>query len=171
MRGLMDNALRYPHNTAMRLLFCSIASSVAASALAQSLPTDTDLRTAYCITVAKSQLIVTQQMLNGEPERSPAFAFVQKTHKEQADLVNRLQSYLLPKLSGLDAEPLLLAVKRAVVDLEEGKAAASACASRCEPSLQNGRPTQRWSACVDECLVSPLARRLRACSTPDWLPY
>ena len=167
----MDNALRYPHNTAMRLLFCYLAFSVAAPALAQSLPTDTDLRTAYCITVAKSQLIVTQQMLDGEPERSPAFAFVQKTHKEQADLVNRLQSYLLPKLSGLHAEPLLLAAKRAVVDLDEGKAAASVCTRRCEPSLQNGRPTQRWSACVDECLAGPLQTRLSRCRTPDWLPY
>jgi len=155
----------------MRFLVCCLAFSFADAALAQSLPTDADLRTAYCITVTKSQLAITQEMLGGEHESSPTFTVVQKILKEQADIVNRLQSYLLPKLSSLNADSLLLASKRAVVDLEQAKAAAGVCASRCTPHFQNGRWTPRWSACMDECQASPLETRLRACRTPDWLPY
>lgn len=155
----------------MRLIISALSCTLAGTVIAQAMPTDLDLRAAYCARVAAVQLAGMQQLMGGETPDSPAYAFVQKTLKDQANALNRLQSYLLPKLSSLDPVPLIAAARRADVDLEESKQVASVCAQRCEAHLQNGRPTQRWSACVDECAASPLVTRVGACRAPDWLPF
>lgn len=167
----MDNLLRRRQNVPMRLLFAALSFAVAGPVLALTVPTDIDLRTAYCARVVATQLAGLQQMMAGEPESSPAYAFVQKTLRDQADVLSRLQSYLLPKLSGLDPEPLIAAALRADTDLEQAGQTGSVCSRKCAGHLENGRPSQRWSACVDECSAGPLTTRLRSCRTPDWLPF
>jgi len=153
-------------------LFLAIASCVfGGTVFAQAMPTDIELRTAYCIRVTGQQLQVMREMIGGEPQGSPAYGAVQKLLQDQATALNRLRSYLLPKLSSLQPDALIAAAGRADADMEQAKGAGTVCTKKCEHLQENGRPGEKWALCVEQCADNPLTKRLRACREPDWLPF
>lgn len=138
---------------------------------AQALPTDLDLRTAYCARVLAAQSAEIELMLAGTPEGSPVRQAIQRDLRERAAALHRLRSYLLPKVDALATEPLIAAALRADSDLDEMKRVAGTCTTSCSQHLDGGSPTSRWSLCTEECLSVPLVARLRGCRSPDWLPF
>ena len=116
---------------------------------AERSPTDVELKSVYCITVLTASMEI-EKMLGGS-----SFA-------RNASNLNRLQSYLLPRVRDVDVEALLLAKNRAQKDRE----LYSTCAPKCAV-LSNFR------SCLGTCseeLGGPLARLL-ACNNVNFLPF
>ena len=98
-----------------------------------------------------------------------------KTHdalrKEIAQLestLNRLQLYLLPRVTQRDPVAIIAAEKRAEADLQELRRATAECTTDCAKSGHGDDPT---NACAESCVGSDLVARLRACKNPSWLPF
>jgi hypothetical protein len=146
---------------------------VPAAATAQFvLPTDTDLKSAYCITAIKKQLDLMNQILGAEPQGSPAYVYAQKMLLDRNSDLNRLQSYLVPKLLSLDATGLVLASKRAERDLEEAAVSTQRCTTHCASNSGSGTPDSKWSACLQTCSAEDSAvTRLGSCRSVNWLPF
>jgi hypothetical protein len=143
----------------MKLTPCfAVLLAVSSSALALQLPTDIDLKAAYCLRVSQ------MAWAGYQPGR---FAFVDRMAAEDQDRVNRLKSYLLPRMSYLDATGLVMASKRGEVDQAQYSqhfnnlevqcaqdASAEICMSRLEGSMEAG-----------------LRTRIHTCNKLDWLPF
>jgi hypothetical protein len=81
-------------------------------------------------------------------------------------VLNRLQSYLVPRMGTLDMTALVLAGHRGEADYAELKAMTDRCSLKC-----GGPPDDKWSACTKSCWDNDLIARVRACTTPTWLPF
>jgi hypothetical protein len=157
----------------MRVLIASILF-VATWAQAQplTLPTDADLKTAYCLKVTQSQYDYLNSKIGGEPKNSPAYPSVQKMLSEKYADVNRLKSYLLPRLQSLEVNGLIAAVNRAEADLGELDKIAEVCTPKCQGFLQGAIQAEKWNACVDNCRGNYLVvQRVDACKVVNWLPF
>jgi hypothetical protein len=160
----------------------------AAPALAQSpLPTDTELRAAYCIRViqndirlfndALAQIDKMTERIQEVPEdmRQQALELNQKTKAElprtianRESVLNRLQMFIVPRMKYLDSSALLAATNRADSDIEEWSRVMSECTTKC---TRPPATTDKLDACLGECRSSDLSNRLEACRNPTWLPF
>jgi hypothetical protein len=154
----------------------SIASlmlaATAASPQSMQLPTDVDLKSAYCLRVKQNQAGYINGIANNEPRDSPAFEMVQKMARDHAADVNRLQSYLVPRITSLDPTGLIAATNRADADFKENVASGEACTPKCRqyttPVLDSGK----WSACFEGCAAEyPAHVRVNGCKVVNWLPF
>ena len=137
-----------------------------------TLPTDTDLKTAYCLKIRQSQYDYLNSMIGGEPQESPAYAKVQKILREAYADVNRIRSYLLPRMQSLDPTGLIAAARRAEADWAELSNVTEVCTSKCRGFLQGALPSEKWSACVDSCRNDySVVQRTDACKVVNWLPF
>jgi hypothetical protein len=101
----------------MRVVITSLLFAAAwAQAQPLTLPTDTDLKTAYCLKITQSQYDYLNARIGGEPQNSPAYPGVQKMLREAYADVNRLRSYLLPRMQSLEPTGLIAAARRAEAD-------------------------------------------------------
>jgi hypothetical protein len=146
------------------------ASPLSVSAQNQQ-PTDVDLRTAYCIPVVKSQIVLLQQALTPLHAQGD-FRFVlpqqaadeiQKSIANLESVLKRLQLYFALKLRSVDPLGLALAEKRGEADVQTLSETNGRCA------VQNGVPqdSPHYNACMDQDLIA----RMKACETPTWLPF
>src|SRR5207244_175721 len=104
-----------------------LATVIVATALAQdSLPTDAELRSAYCIPVLQWQIAWHQEMVS-RADKAPAELREQasqldpngrETIEQLQSALNRLQSYLLPRIGHRDSSAMLLATSRGEKDLK-----------------------------------------------------
>lgn len=155
-----------------RLLLALVLLLTAVSVAAQILPTDVDLRTAYCLRVKQRQTLLMNEILGSYVPGSPAYEVSQKVMREHASEIHRLQSYLVPRVSSLDATGLIAATNRGDADMNELASNPPACPDNCGQYVENGRPTDKWSACMDACLANvPAHARVTACKKVDWLPF
>jgi hypothetical protein len=136
-----------------------------------SAPTDTDLRTAYCIRVVTPLVDFLSQQISNQPEGSQVREMLKKDIQAPADALHRMQSYLLPKLATLQPDPVIAAMARADADRKQYTALADSCMEQCRPNEDGGKPTKKWVGCMESCLDSPLQKRTAACRTPGWLPF
>jgi hypothetical protein len=163
------------------LLLCAIPWMANAQ---DQLPSDADLRTAYCIPVIQDDIgkvneglaLYDQWIANigAVPENQRA-AQLEKLRSEQADVrthlaniqstLHRLQAFLIPRMPSLDVLGLLAASNRAKADIKQADAELNACTPRC---LSTGAPD-----CHDTkmCVNADLLTRRNACLTPTWLPF
>ncbi len=153
-----------------------IALLILAATWAQAQPlallTDTDLKTAYCLKIRQSQYDYLNSMIGGEPQESPAYLKVQKVLREAYADLNRIRSYLLPRMQRLDPAGLIAAARRAETDWAELGNVAEVCTPRCRGLLQGARPSEKWSACLDSCRNEyPVVQRTDACKVVNWLPF
>lgn len=156
----------------MRLTYLStFALLLSTSVHAQTLlPTDTDLKTAYCITVAKKSI----EGLSRAPiaQGTPGYDYMQGMIRDRNNDLHRLQSYLLPKLPSLDATGLLAAARRAEADFPASSEAAGQCATHCDSTLESGSMGNKWLACMNTCTAeSAVYVRVNSCRTINWLPF
>src|SRR5262249_33545044 len=138
------------------------------SAAALELPSQTDLRAAYCLRLTQMQLSQwrsAEQSIQQEPGLQAELA---RNNAEITERLRRLQQYLQPRQRLLAPEGLRAAEQRA----EEDRAADDgylACISQC---IERAGPRAVYLGCSAACFAdSPKAQRWKACVELDWLPY
>lgn len=155
-------------------------------AIAQRLPTDTELRASYCMPVVVNDIgfqrhaiqLIDETLKSEEVQsrilKDPALSRkLQNTQTEmQQYLVDsqsalrRLQLYVLPRMAHLDPTPLRIATKRAEEDLDLIRRKGSVCIPQCITSIDTLK-------CASECanLGPDLSQRLESCRNLSWLPF
>jgi hypothetical protein len=139
-------------------------------------PTYADLQATYCIPVVKWQISTGQQIVSAlaqvnSPEsqqhRDEAGATVTKLES----VLDRLRSFLVPRMFGLDSASIADAYHRGENDVQAAIAMSNRCSARCGSVGQQDAPDAKAKACFDSCSNADLGARLKACQTPTWLPY
>jgi hypothetical protein len=143
----------------------------------QAVPTDNDLRAAYCISILKHYISLEQQTLNmveNAPTPPPPelkewlTKSVETTRNrlagDQANL-DRLQLYLTPKLTSLDPLAIAGATHRAEADWQAKGRAVGRCTPKCL-SLSLKEQTECFASCQDAALLT----RVEKCRDPNWPP-
>lgn len=154
----------------MRRYFAILAVMFCTAAAAEQMPTDVDLKTAYCLKVKQRQVAFINSF--AEPTTSAGQDYKQKMLRDHSTEVNRLQSYLLPKLKYLDLNALQGAANRAEADVNDSEGMSKQCIARCDPHVVNGTLTEKWRVCLEGCTADfPAATRVSACQKIDWLPF
>lgn len=161
------------------LAACLTAFAVTTDAQQQAVPTDTELRSAYCMSVIKAEVGVYQRgaakadaaVKNAStPEQQQWAAKISaEAHEELTKLeaaLDRLQLYLLPRLQARDPVALAAAMKRGDADFQGLMTMGERCPTKC-----GGPQDDKWRACMNSCLDKDLQARVRACDTPTWLPF
>jgi hypothetical protein len=159
------------------------ALALACVAGAQAVPTDNELRSAYCLGVLRAEIGTLQNALaqaesSGKSAPPPPAEVQEYAAKFQADsrerlaglqtAYNRLMAYMMPKLSALDSSALMGATSRAHADWQEFMEQPNRCIAKCDPSKM---PKEDARACFSKCADNDLITRVKACETPTWLPY
>jgi hypothetical protein len=157
----------------------SLAALSTAAAAQDAVPTDIELRSAYCLSVIKADIDLEHKMIaqtDALVKSAPTPELQQRLLKSSAPLhealtkleavLNRLQLYLMPRMGARDPIALTAAMKRGGADFQEGQAMAERCSAKCA-NLPGDEP----AACVNSCVDNDLVARLKACTTPTWLPF
>jgi hypothetical protein len=176
---------------------CTLAallSLLTCTAAAQpSLPTDADLRTAYCIAVLQDGIARDDRIISEPPPLPPPPAedplrlndtytrlaklersIAEKRRAQEADTLKRLQQFLLPRTPRLDATALQGAADKAATDIEEDKKQReedkkqrAACSDRCRAAAREGSPaTMTGSPVRDPSAAAPGARSITEARLP-----
>ena len=161
----------------MKLGIASLAVSVllgVGNANAQRLPTDVELKAAYCVKVVQNAVEVGKRA-SAETATSPsAKAFTDQLLKDSQDRLARLQSYLEPRMSSLEPVSMTAAMKRGESDAANYEQEYWKIADQCDcPSLvgPSGELSPLAAKCLDECVSqNPLVERIQACRNLNWLP-
>ena len=146
------------------------------SAQSQTRPTDADLKSAYCIEYIRTDLIPS---LNSLIELSRNISISGRTNEQRSSFsesekdlqmrlektyqdLNRLQSYLIPRIKGMDVLGLDLAKNRAK---EDSKLHLS-CLPKCKGNSD-------FILCINSCQnsIGNPSTRMTACQSIDFLPY
>lgn len=141
--------------------FAIALASGQASAQQFAPPTDTDLKASYCVRALQRQLA---GIPLGQTEQMDNLVY------DTRDRLNRLQSYLIPRITYLDATGLLAAAKRADVDGDQYRQRLDRCTqSSCKQDDIPRACADKIGACIG--MESELQLRMQSCSKLDWLPF
>jgi len=157
-----------------------------AAAWAARVPTAVEFRAAYCVRIMQwsvRERSSDQRMLQEElqarrggslPERNAGLSdetlqkMLKQTQKEAAKeqaVLRKLQSYLQPRLAGLEPESLSAAKQRAAADIQEVADLNSTCGFKCAHGPD-------FEACLAEkCDAKQLLQRFSGCRDPTWLEH
>ena len=149
-------------------------------AYSQTRPNDVDLKSAYCIESLKSDLVPSIKSLLeltinlSRTELSKEMTLELKNSEKDLQIqldktyqdINRLQSYLIPRISGMDVRGLELAQNRA----KEDSKLVNSCSSKCSG---NPNPNPDLIICVNSCLnsIGKPDQRMDACRSINFLPF
>ena len=142
----------------MKNILFSIFILYTGSSYAQRAPTDIELKSEYCIAVLQESLKGQKELSGKIPESNYSKQLLQKTEQN----LNRLRSYLLPRVEEIKLEGLILASERARRDRENY----SSCSPQCKDLDTMGK-------CLEACskrIGDPLTR-LRSCHDINFLPF
>jgi hypothetical protein len=133
---------------------------------AQELPSEIDLRAAYCLSVVQHQVSTAKASIaDGDPDLKEVLAAILT---ELTENLRRLRLYLLPRLSHLDTLGLFAAMKRGKEDVVKSDTYHHACDDKCD-SL---RDTRSRVSCSQKCHdANPFTPHLRTCGDLSWLPF
>ena len=157
---------------------CLAAFSTAAAAQ-ETVPSDAELRSAYCMSVIKADIGLAQQFIAQQdagsrsattPEQrqqaTNTVAVLREWLTKLNAVLTRLQLYLVPRMGALDPIALTAAMKRGEADVQEVIAATDRCSAKCLPL-----PGDQPAACNASCIGKDLMTRVSACTAPTWLPF
>ncbi|HYM46734.1 MAG TPA: hypothetical protein VES65_11325 [Solirubrobacteraceae bacterium] len=152
-----------------------------------SVPSDAELRSAYCIPVlqwaVKGARDIADSIDGYWRQNPPTSEFAQQVARTRADarksvsdeesVLNRLQAYLLPRMERLDPVALTLAMKRGEADLREFESVSNQCTKQCGVTVDTPSRDEKSNACLETCRDKDkaLVERVRACNAPTWLPF
>lgn len=147
-------------------IFAIMLGVLTSDGCAQALPTNADLKAAYCIGVsnaAQGTLRAAKDYSDQLPVEvgAKSKAFI----AEREESRRRLKLYLLPRLSGLDPTGIIIAAKTGENDFAKGVVGIENCMASCKPSNESGCE----HACMDA--ASTITTRIRSCNDISWLPY
>ena len=148
------------------LLTCSLAAS--GRAQEPQLPTDVELKASYCVAVTQGIIGMSHGALSSMKPDDPMYDSTAKTTAASEDNLRRLQGYLIPKISHLDAVALGVAHRRGQEDFATAKKAIMTCVDRCmsSPNLA------AFTACNTKCRAEiPAITRTNRCNDVNWLPF
>jgi hypothetical protein len=161
------------------ILYLGLASHVDAQQ-PYDLPTDTDLRAAYCLSVSQTMLADLERLQNQISANGGAGAEADATTRNAiaglSDRVSRLRAYVLPKAAANDngAIGLAAAAQRGRQDLAtlQSGSQIAACTRSCAAKHIGHTPeeNQAMTQCVQGC-APDISRKLRACTDLSWLPF
>jgi hypothetical protein len=175
-------------NTRIRTAFAAITLALlATSASAQRefhTPSDNELHSSYCQAVLKAQIDWIQPELakadayadtEHKPPLSPELQhFKAKQRAEMHAMLAKLQSaqdrinaYLMPRLTSLEPTAMLAALRRAEADWREFQAITDRCGKKCNAIAAADQIGACWTSCTDDALIA----RINACAEPNWLPF
>jgi hypothetical protein len=147
-----------------------LAISCATHAQQVQLPSDVDLRTAYCFEVVSSNLKKFEAMA----EQTGTKAELRAGLADMSSDVQRMRAYLLPKISSLDMTGIMAAKQRGEVDFAQGEADAKACSAKCGGGTApaDAAAADRVFSCLSTCSAQSAAiTRVSACRPVNWLPF
>ena len=147
-------------------LFVTMLGFVTLIGYAVALPTNTDLKAAYCIGVSNAAQ-GTMRAAKDYSDQLPSEMRVktQSFIAARDDTRRRLELYLLACLSGLDLTGIIIATKTGENDFAVGMDGIQKCVASCKPSNESGCE----HACLDT--ASTITTRIRSCNDISWLPY
>jgi hypothetical protein len=136
------------------------------AAMAQTAPTDVDMRTAYCIEIVKWEINFINEPLPGLEDAPPTAAMKGQLDAEHSHL-RRLQLYLASRLGHVAPMGLVLATSAAKDDIARLKSVMSVCAGEC------GGPAQKCAECQQRVLPDwdSIGKKIQSCDELDWLPF
>lgn len=145
------------------LLLTTVCS---APLLAQQLPSQVDLKAAYCIPIVQYQLQLVRGIVPGDSAQAQAAQQMRaKLLSEMESRLNRLQLYLVPRIPYLEPTALLAAAKSADNDIGRSRQLGDTCRQQCAG-------TADIASCFAECgKESDVPVRMGGCSRLDWLPF
>lgn len=150
----------------------------AGSATAEQLPTDVDLRAAYCVPILKGQIAALNAALGSGADLrgiGPELIDANRQYsRDRSDALARLQAYLLPRLGQLEIYPLVSAMKRGEIDSANGVwSSMDGCANTCGIRTATGEAARQTAiTCFEACTrEDPQMKRTLLCIKPDWLPF
>lgn len=130
----------------------------AASAQQQQLPNNADLKAAYCIPIMQSQVANFQgDTKTTDPQVKQHIA---AALADVSGRLERTQRYLLPRIPYLEPTALAAARQQGISDQATSIKLVLDCAKTCETP-----------ACMDKCVPSEPANKVRSCNQTDWLPF
>ena len=160
------------------LLWCAL-SALTTNAWAQQPPSENELRSIYCVEVVRAEIGLQHGLISASDEAASTAttpALRQQWIDTTAELLqglaklegvlNRLQSYMLPRMHTLDAYALATAIRQGDTDVEESRAIADRCATVCNVL----HAMDERQACSASCSDNVLLTRVSACLHPSWLP-
>ena len=144
------------------------------------MPSDNELRTAYCVPVINATIDMDNQVIaaleanssstpEGQQRTHNALDLARESLAKTQQIRSRLQLYLAPKVETLDPAALHAAMSRGEADMAQLKASSERCAAKC--STVTAPSADQMSACTASCTDPDLVARVRACRNPTWLPY
>lgn len=141
------------------------------SAWARELPSEVDLRAAYCIPIAQHWVSDLRPLATDPTIKEPGQEDLANLIEDFNEILRRLQLYLMPRIRHLDSLGLTTAMKRGQEDRDKLVQYNATCSTKCKP-LKNKKPLASWTSCLDKCHAeNPLKSRLEACSDLRWLPF
>ena len=140
------------------LLLFALATSAAS---AQNFPpTPVDLRAAYCLASARSEVKFLRGLLE-LPDLGPDVRLTVLQLQEAAfETQERLRGYILGRTSSLDVDGLLLASSQHEKDRAFNARMVKPCAASCVDM-----------ACANKCGVPELEAKFKQCRDTSFLPY
>ena len=186
-----DNRLGTLNALAWLRLSVVVSLCIATAAYGQRpLPTDTELRAAYCVRVLQSdvaglnslgaEIDDTAARIHEVPPdlRQQVLQTLQESKRdlpqmiaERKSALNRVQLFILPRMKYLDATALLAATRRAESDLRESAAVGGKCLRQCAVPRAGEPGADQSNSCLRSCMGEDLQSRLEACRNPTWLPF
>jgi hypothetical protein len=149
----------------------ALAIAPSLSTAQRQLPSDTELRTSYCIPILQAAVTEYQATAEAFPDGIWKDGFAQSA-ATAADNLKRLQSYIVPKLQHLDTLSLQAALDRGRTDAKASTEAQLSCFKQCESSKPTSGYDDRYGRCLSSCqTAAPVIARTRACQTVNWLPF
>jgi len=152
---------------------------LASNARAQVLPSQVDLRAAYCIPLLQyavseiehiASLLRDNAQLFTPEHQAVGRAVSEKTLSKTATNLRRLQLYLLPRLPYLAAYGIVAAKKSGEEDYARLKEDAKACDTKCNNAFANN--SSAALSCTLQCNSdSPVRARMSICEDLSWLPF
>lgn len=166
---------------------CSLSSNAqtvlkSASGRTVQLPTDVELKASYCVAVLKNfnsfdddQLQLWEGALKTETREAIKAQLIElitelKLQKsEDGDNLNRLQSFITPKLAYLESSALTAAYHRGEVDLatQSKSGVVGQCKEKCKDQSESSN-LSCFKSCMEE---DPPTHRIWQCRHLDFLPY
>ena len=153
---------------------CPLITVLVWSSLARAaeLPSQVDLRAAYCIVIlqdAYSASVIASMGLTDTKDK-------EGTRKQLTDTetnLRRLQLYLLPRLPYLDTSGLLAATTSGKEDVARLQAHKQKCQTSCGPEVSSDPFLHGMCmlGCHLEASKEPTTARIRVCESLNWLPF
>jgi len=156
-----------------------MGGTASASESQDSVPTDTELHSVYCIPVVQARIRNEQGILallsgpkGNQVSQSKKKYVIDQTQTQlehMKSVLSRLQAYVTPVLDHRDPAPLIAAKRRADADLSQFEKQSDQCTNICSPPGED-RTTDQLHQCVKSCGDQGLLSRILECEAPTWLP-